>query len=156
MLSAALVPKTNCSSAYVLCLCGGLGSSLLLHLLSCFGYSLSNLFRGLSQLRLLCFSILRRPSMPSSCLLLQPGTAELFAAPPVVFELLLLKHFLGGLHLVFNSADFSSSVPFLAIFCIGVTSHLCDSLRLCADVVLRRNTFVPERAKKSHTLGIKE
>ena len=30
MLSAAVVPKADCSSAHVLCLCGGLGSSLLL------------------------------------------------------------------------------------------------------------------------------
>ena len=30
MLSAAVVPKTDCSSARVLCHCGGLGSSLLL------------------------------------------------------------------------------------------------------------------------------
>ena len=55
MLSAAVVPKTDCSSTHVLCLCGGLGSSLLLCLLSCSGFSLSNLLRGLSQLRLLCF-----------------------------------------------------------------------------------------------------
>ena len=37
MLSAAVVPITDCSSAHVLCLCGGLGSSLLLCLLSSFG-----------------------------------------------------------------------------------------------------------------------
>ena len=36
--------------------------------------------------------------------------------------------------LFFNSADFSSSVAFLTIFSIGVTSHRCDSLLLCADV----------------------
>ena len=40
MLSVAVVPKTGCSSAYVLCLCG-LGSSLLLRLLLSFGLSLS-------------------------------------------------------------------------------------------------------------------
>ena len=37
MLSAAVVPKADCSSAHVLCLCGGPGSSLLLCLLSRFG-----------------------------------------------------------------------------------------------------------------------
>ena len=80
----------DCSSAHVLCLCGGLGC-LLPCLLSSFGLSLSNLLRGLSQLRLLL--------LQSSWLLQRPCTVELFAAPPVVSVLLLLKRFLDGLHL---------------------------------------------------------
>ena len=95
MLSAAVVPKTDCSSTHVLCLCGGLGSSLL-----------SNLLRGLSPLRLLCLSTQRLPSLQSPCLLQRPGTVELFAAPPVVAVLLLLKRFLDGLHLVFQLGSF--------------------------------------------------
>ena len=87
MLSAAVVPKTDCSSTHVLCLCGGLGSSLLLRLLSSFGLALSinNFLRGLSQLRLLCLSILRLPSLQSPPWLLQrPGTVELFAVPQAI------------------------------------------------------------------------
>ena len=124
MLSAAVTPKADCSSAHVLCLCGGLGSSFLLCLLSSFGLSLSNLLRGLSQLRLLCLSILRLPSLQSPWLLQRPGTVELFAAPYVVSVLVLLERFLDG----FNSATFCSSVAFLSIFCIGVTSHRRDSI----------------------------
>ena len=123
---SAHVLITDCSSVYVLCLCGGLGSSLLPSLLSSFGFSLSNLLRGLSQLLL-----------QSPWLLQGPVTVELFA-PPVVSMLLLLKRFLDGLHLVFQL----SRLQFLCGFprhLVGVTSHRCDSLRLCAGVVF---TFV--------------
>ena len=71
MLSAAVVPKTDCSSAHVLCLCGGLGSSLLLALAS-----LSSFLRGLCQLRLL--------PLQSPWLLQRPGTVELFAVPQAI------------------------------------------------------------------------
>ena len=128
MLSAAVVPKTDCSSTHVLCLCGGLGSSLQLRLLSSFGLFLSNILRGLSQLRLLCLSILQLPSLQSPWLLQRPGTVELFAAPPVVSVLLLSSDFLTVCALCFNSAAFCSSMAFLTIFCIGVTSHRRDSL----------------------------
>ena len=84
VLSAAVVPKTDCSSTHVLCLCGGLGSGLLLCLLWSFGLSLSSLLRGLPQLRLLCLSILRLPAVQSPWLLQRSCTVELFAAPPVV------------------------------------------------------------------------
>ena len=77
MLSAAVVPKTDSSSTHGLCLCDGL-------LLSSFGLSLSSLLRGLSQLRLLCLSILRLPSLQSPWLLRRPGTVELFAVPQAI------------------------------------------------------------------------
>ena len=116
MLSAAVVPKTDGSSTHVLSLCGGLGSSLLLCVLSSFGFSLSSLFRGLSQLRLLCLSILRLPSLQSPWLLQRPGIVELFAALVVVSLLLLLKRFLDSLHLVLQLNSF--------LFFCGFPRHL--------------------------------
>ena len=104
MLSAAVVPKTDCSSTHVLCLCGGLGEL----------WPLSQQpLRGLSRLRLL--------SLQSPWLLQRPGTVELFIAPQAI-------DFSGVRTLFFNSATFCSSVTFFAIFCIGVTSHQYDSL----------------------------
>ena len=104
MLSAAVVPKTDCSSTHVLCLCGGLGEL----------WPLSQQpLRGLSRLRLL--------SLQSPWLLQRPGTVELFIVPQAI-------DFSGVCTLFFNSATFCSSVTFFAIFCIGVTSHQYDSL----------------------------
>ena len=60
-----------------------------------------------------CFSILRRPSL----LLLRPGTVELFAVPPVVSVLLLLKRFLDGLNLVFQLGRFQ-------FLCLSSPSYL--------------------------------
>ena len=78
-----------------------------------------------------CFSILRRPSL----LLLRPGTVELFAVPPVVSVLLLLKRFLDGLNLVFSTRQISVPVSFLAILPRTDVIHSV----YCADVVF---TFV--------------
>ena len=90
-----------------------LGKSLLPCLLSSFNFSLSNLLRGLSHLRLLL--------LQSPWLLQGPGTVEHSV-------LLLLKRFLMVCTLFFNSAAFCSSVAFLATFCIDVTSHRFHSL----------------------------
>ena len=119
-------------------------------MLSSFGLAFSNLLRGLSQLRLLFFSILRRPSLQSSWLFPRPGTVEQFAVPLVVSVLLFLKRFLDGLNLVFQVGRFQ----FLCVFprhflCIGTTSHRCDSLRLCLDVVF---TFVASVAVDSSSI----
>ena len=111
MLSAAVVPKTDCSSAHVLCLCGVLGSTFCLVCCRALA-SLSNLLRGLPQLRLL--------SLQSSWLLQRPGTVELFAAPQTITSTVYTLSFI--------SAAFCSCVVFLAIFCVDVTSHLCDLL----------------------------
>ena len=75
--------------------------------------SLSNLLRGLSQLRL--------PSLQSSWLLQRPVTVELFA-PPVISVLLLLKRFLDGLHLVLQLGSF--------LFHCGIPRHLLHRYNL--------------------------
>ena len=126
---SAHVLKTDCSSAYVLCLCGGLGSSLLLYCRALASLSATSftvcLNCGFSAFR---FLRCNRPGFFSSLELLN-----------CLLYLLLFRcccsssDFLTVCTLFFNSAPFSSSVAFLAIFCIGVTSHRCDSLdSVCA------------------------
>ena len=129
MLSAAVVPKTDCSSAHVLCLCGGLGSSILLCLLSNSGLSLSNLPHGFclnygfSAFRFCGFLRCNRPGFFIGLVLLN-----------CLLHLLLFlcccssSEFLTVCTLSFNSAALWSFVALLAIFCIGVTSHRRDSL----------------------------
>ena len=115
MLSAAVVPETDCSSTHVLCLCGGLGWSLLPCLLSSFGLSLSNLLRG--------FLCCNRPGFFSGLVM---WSCELY-----------LKRFVDSPHFVFQLGRF--------LFLCGFPRHLlyrsnlaltwCPRLRLCADVV---------------------
>ena len=61
-------------------------------------------------------------------LLQRPGTVEVFAAPLCHILQHIVRCVLLLLNPIFNSAAFCSSVAFLAIFCIGVTSHRRDSL----------------------------
>ena len=95
--------KTDCSSTHVLCLCGGLGELCSLAAAS------SRLVSAAASLAAITLASQR------------PGTVELFVVPQAI-------DFSRVCTLFFNSATFCSSVTFFAIFCIGVTSHQCDSL----------------------------
>ena len=108
LLSAAVVPKTDCLSTHVLCLCGGRGV-----------VDLCSRQQPPSRL----FST--AASLP--CDSARPGTIEPFAAPPVVSMLLLLKRFLDGLYLAFHLGSF--------LFLCGFSSPSSVSEFLRADLI---------------------